>query len=328
MLADMQARLARSAYDALGIEAGEAAPTEIRAAFFELAKTYHPQKFARMSPEIQRLANEVFLALRAAHDQLARRAAPTRASQQLPTLKTSAPELVRSGGSRPNAAPVIARTATPVAGTQQPVIARTATPVAGAQPRTNQPQAPSPAIAPGTVRGVPPANAQPAARPSNAPPPASSSLGAGTQRGAAVPPASSQPIARPTPMPTNTRPTAQSAPLRKATPAAGVPTTGSGARPAVPPAQPAATQVEPELAGVYDLLQRGQWEAARTTLNALIALQPRPRYRALLAYSHGREAQLSRRIDEARVDLHNALEIDPELQVAKTALAELFTRRK
>ena len=300
----MQARLARSAYDALGIEAGDANPAEVRSAFFELAKTFHPQKFARMSPEIQRLANEVFLSLRAAHDQLARRAPPNRPSGAFNALKTPAPELIRpTVPSRPATSPNVVA-------------------------RPNLPPSPSPAITPGTVRGVPPAGGQTAPRP-NAPPAPTTSLGAGTQRGPAVPPTSTQPIQRPNTVPRAPTP---SMPIRKVTPPGGVPTTGP--RPAVAatpttakPATPA-TQVEPELAGVYDLLQRGQWEAARTTLNALIALQPRPRYRALLAYSHGREAQLSRRIDEARVDLHNALEIDPELQVAKTALAELFTRRK
>jgi Tfp pilus assembly protein PilF len=80
---------------------------------------------------------------------------------------------------------------------------------------------------------------------------------------------------------------------------------------------------------VLEQLQRGQWEAARQTLAALAARAPDvPRYRALLSYARGREAQLAHRLDEARVELQDALQIDPELQLAKTALAELFTRRK
>jgi Tfp pilus assembly protein PilF len=105
-----------------------------------------------------------------------------------------------------------------------------------------------------------------------------------------------------------------------------------------PPGAPAATLPGPrpppggadrELAGVLEQLQRGQWEAARQTLAALAARAPDvPRYRALLSYARGREAQLAHRLDEARVELQDALQIDPELQLAKTALAELFTRRK
>jgi hypothetical protein len=76
-------------------------------------------------------------------------------------------------------------------------------------------------------------------------------------------------------------------------------------------------------------MHRGQWEAARTALAALAAKAPDvPRYRALICYARGREAQLAQRVDEARVELQDALQLDPELQLAKTALAELFTRRK
>ena len=47
-----------------------------------------------------------------------------------------------------------------------------------------------------------------------------------------------------------------------------------------------------------------------------------------MAYARGREAQFDRRVDDARVELQDALELDPDLQPAKTALTELFTRRK
>jgi Tfp pilus assembly protein PilF len=76
-------------------------------------------------------------------------------------------------------------------------------------------------------------------------------------------------------------------------------------------------------------MQRGQWDAARAILAALAARAPDvPRFRALQSYARGREAQLAHRLDEARVELQDALQIDPDLQLAKTALAELFTRRK
>jgi len=80
---------------------------------------------------------------------------------------------------------------------------------------------------------------------------------------------------------------------------------------------------------VLDLLQRQQWDQARTVLHQLSARDPSSkRIRALEAYARGREAQLDRRLDDARVELQDALELDPDLQVAKTALTELFTRRR
>ena len=80
---------------------------------------------------------------------------------------------------------------------------------------------------------------------------------------------------------------------------------------------------------VLDLLQRQQWNQARTALHQLSARDPSSkRIRALEAYARGREAQLDRRLDDARVELQDALELDPDLQAAKTALTELFTRRR
>ena len=291
LLADMQARLARSAYDALGIQGGAAGPAEARAAFLQLTKTFHPQKFARMSSDIQRMATEVFLGLRAAHDQLARPKNTNRqGSGAYPALAkpTEASRSASSSTTLPRQASTPPARPTPVN-------------------LPNQPPPPSSAINPGTVRGVPPASG------------VSQQIPRVGQTAQARPPANA------------------SHPPRRVTPVGGVPIPPSGPRPVVgaKPATPATAGAkqagatnEPELVGVYDLLQRGEWEAARTTLNALIALQPRPRYRALLQYSLGREAQLARRLDEARVDLQAALEIDPELQLAKTALAELFTRRR
>ncbi len=214
LLAEMQTRLARSSYDALEIQAGSANPHEVRAAFFRLTKTFHPQKFARMTPDIQKLANEVFLSLRAAHDSLK-----------------------------------------------------------GANKKTgNMPVVPKPV------------EARPPARPSPMP-----------GRSSAQIPAQRPPI------------------TTRLTPAGGV---------------PVVQQAPVDLAAIEDLLQKQQWEPARKQLNALIAKDPKPRYKALLQYSFGREAQLARKVDEARDKLLDALEIDSELLIAQKALAELHTRRK
>lgn|GEM_PF-2870206 len=52
---------------ALGVPA-DAGSDAVRAAFMTLCKRYHPAKFARRSPTILRLANEAFLLVRRAHD--------------------------------------------------------------------------------------------------------------------------------------------------------------------------------------------------------------------------------------------------------------------
>jgi tetratricopeptide (TPR) repeat protein len=215
MLTAMHDRLARDPSSALGLVAN-ATVDEIRAAFLQLAKQYHPVRFGRMAVDIQRLSNEVFLALRVAHDTLAK--AARRSSGPMATTRGGAP-----GGS-------------------------------GAPPP------------PGGLK-------LPASRPSGP-----------------------QPVARPP------------NPVRR-----------TGGYPVVIP---------PDEAVVVDLLQRQQWDQARTVLHQLLARDPNAkRVRALMCYARGREAQLERRLDDARVELQEALGLDPDLQLAKTALTELFTRR-
>ncbi|HEU5057581.1 MAG TPA: DnaJ domain-containing protein [Kofleriaceae bacterium] len=62
------ARLSRAdAFAALGVAAGASA-AEIRARFLELVKRYHPTRYARRPREVVRMANEVFLKLKAAYE--------------------------------------------------------------------------------------------------------------------------------------------------------------------------------------------------------------------------------------------------------------------
>lgn len=78
-----------------------------------------------------------------------------------------------------------------------------------------------------------------------------------------------------------------------------------------------------------ELLQRQEWDSARAILQSLADRSPTvPRYRALVSYAVGRRAQIEGRHNDARIELDRALQIDPELQLAKSALGELFTRRK
>src|SRR5262245_18062707 len=70
VLIAMLERLAGDPHAALGIPL-TATASEIRTAFLELTKRYHPARFGYLSSELQRLSNEVFLSLRAAHDAIA-----------------------------------------------------------------------------------------------------------------------------------------------------------------------------------------------------------------------------------------------------------------
>lgn len=233
-LANMQDRLARGPVAALGI-AATATAEDARAAFLQLTKQFHPVRFGRMAGDVQKLANEVFLALRAAHDQVIK-------SQRRPAA---------AAGSQPLAAG---------ASKTQPV------PLRPLRPATGESGERAPVAAGSTVgRPAPP---RPGARMSSPSPP--------------------RPIA-------------------------------------AAPAAPAAASE----AAVIDLLQRQQWDQARSALHQLSAREPNSkRLRALVCYARGREAQLDRRVDDARVELQDALDLDPNLQLAKTALTELFTRRK
>ena len=65
----MQLRITQGPYVTLGVPEG--APLEqVRSAFLALTKQFHPARFGRMAIDIQRLSNEVFLGIKAAHDSL------------------------------------------------------------------------------------------------------------------------------------------------------------------------------------------------------------------------------------------------------------------
>jgi hypothetical protein len=262
-LADMQERLTRGPLVALGLTTS-CTPEDARAAFLQLTKHFHPVRFGRMAVDIQKQANEVFLALRAAHDGIVK-------SLRRPT------------------GPIPPMPGTPVAAPAMPGATAGAT-------------------APGG-----PANGRGQALPSRAARPPSHDTG----ERPTLPPGASPALAS-GPRPAVARPTAQPAPAPAFRPPGAV-------RP-IASAPPVTARDE---AVVLDLLQRQQWDQARTALHQLSARDPSSkRIRALEAYARGREAQLDRRLDDARVELQDALELDPDLQVAKTALTELFTRRR
>jgi hypothetical protein len=259
-LAAMQDRLARDPTAALGIGANATA-ADVRTAFLELTKLYHPVRFGRMALDIQKLSNEVFLALRAAHDALSKSlrrrsgpiSAPAAAGRSSALGSQAMPPAIPLGPTLP---PIPAKPRTPSSsdtGERPPVLPRTLTP-------TRSP----------TTRPL---------------------------------------VARPPGAPATAQPPAPTGPVRP-----------SGSQAIAGPRDEAAA---------LELLQRQQWEPARSILHLLLAREPASkRIRALMCYARGREAQLDRRLDDARVELQDALDLDPDLQLAKTALTELFTRRK
>jgi len=89
-----------------------------------------------------------------------------------------------------------------------------------------------------------------------------------------------------------------------------------------PGIEPGTEEADLEIA--MHLLRRKQWSEARRTLHALAARNPKEkRHRALLSYARGREAQDANRRDEARTEFVRALQLDPDLGPAKSALAQV-----
>lgn len=179
-LAAMAPRL-REAPHALLDVAADAPPAALRAAFLRLTKQYHPTKYARFSPDVVRLANEVFLTIKRAYDQLsapAKVAAGTGSVASRPAGSTAPPVRATTPPHRPSQplprAPTVPATSTPRAPTA-PVGAPPATP----RPRADTPVGGTPKVSfnPPTSPPAKPTQPPPVAtpptrsRPSSAPPP-------------------------------------------------------------------------------------------------------------------------------------------------------------
>lgn len=81
----------------VGKDAGSQA---VRDAFMVLCKRYHPAKFARQSPATLRLANEAFLGIRRAYDEVMRHLTAPRTSGKTPPRKDPAPPPSRAAFDR------------------------------------------------------------------------------------------------------------------------------------------------------------------------------------------------------------------------------------
>jgi tetratricopeptide (TPR) repeat protein len=72
------------------------------------------------------------------------------------------------------------------------------------------------------------------------------------------------------------------------------------------------------------LLSSKEWTAARIAFHALAAKVPQSKqYRSLLCYARGRETASTGRIDDAVLEFQRALQLDPDLEIARQALREL-----
>jgi hypothetical protein len=123
--------------------------------------------------------------------------------------------------------------------------------------------------------------------------------------------------------------------VRLGSPAAPRPTTPSvaslnppiiryGARTPDAPQRDQVLDERSELQRGLDLLSSKEWTAARLAFHALAAKVPQSKqYRSLLCYARGRETASTGRIDDAALEFQRALQLDPELEIAKQALREL-----
>lgn len=299
----MLARISHGPHVALGVREG-ASQDEVRAAFLGLTKQFHPARFARMSSDLHRLSNEVFIGIKTAHDALMKQLGGARTGQS-----GGMPVIAADGtGRTPIVRPVARGTERP----SQPVIARVPTPT-GMPPRSTTQQIPRvqtepvrtptqqlPRVQPDPVRALSRPQPEPAR--------------GGTQpfRGVAAP--------RP-PTPPGTRPATP--PARPATPPSSTETGRHAGVPKEPPFDERAVLRESLM-----LLNEQNWAGARQVLHTLAARVPASKnYRALLGYARGREAQVAGRFDDAALEYQRALELDPGLALAKAALAEVQRRR-
>jgi hypothetical protein len=313
VLAEMQMRISQGPYSALSISE-DASAEQVRAAFLQLTKQFHPARFGRMSAEVHRLANEVFLGIKGAHDQLTKLLGSSGrvTSARVGTAPSAATGgTVRGTGLVPKAQPVNALTR----GSDRPVPHRQSSP--GMTP-------------PGAPRGgsslTTPAGGirMPSPLQSTQPMPRTTpSAGVPVQR---FP--SSEPEKKPTPpsgIPGQPRPTSPQGIPRPATPQNPSTVRYAGAAQSSSQLPKAgASSEDPELRHAMDLLSSKDWNAARLAFHALAAKVPQSRqYRALLCYARGRETQATGRPDDAMMEFQRALQLDPDLQLAKDAIREL-----
>jgi hypothetical protein len=289
----------------------EATDAEVRAAFGDLTKRYHPDRFARYeSAELRQVAAEIFILIRDAYRKLGDAAAR---SQLLQALGKSAP---------PRAIPAPPRPSQPVPPprpTQRvPVIspAQTASiaPTADARRGTSK----RPAGEPAQATPLPPVPLPPA-------PPASNAPGSGPPRRAASDPGSSPPpnapLSRRAATDPGPPPPSSSGPRRAATDP-GSPSTPVHRRSA---SQPPPVGSEPiDVSALEELIDQGKLDDALAAYRAMVKKHPHDRnVRAGVELCEGLRASAARDRLEAAQRFEAALEIDPSNERAARELADM-----
>ena len=315
VLTEMQMRISHGPYVALGIPESSR-PEQVRGAFLSLTKQFHPARFGRMSADVHKLANEVFLGIKSAHDQLVKQLGSSGRIPGGPTTGALPVTEIRSGTVRGTG--LLPRTGS------QPVLAR------GTDRPGSRPSTPSLSPSSGTPRPITPVGSRsmPSAN-------ASQQITRPTPR-LGTPPGDTR--RRPTPIagtPQLTRPTSPRGIARPGSPPArpSPPTSDplnpptirySGVQPTQPLARNRPFDEEADLKDALDRLSSKDWTAARQALHALASKVPQSkRYRALLCYARGRETQMTGRIDDAVLEFQRALQLDSDLEIARHALREL-----
>ncbi len=336
VLAEMQMRISQGPHAALSV-AESASAEAVRAAFLDLTKQFHPARFGRMSADVHRLANEVFLGIKAAHDQLIKILG---SSGRVPMRSSTGPVATSSGGTVRGIGLVPrAQSSQPIARGTDRATTRPSSPSLNT-PSSGVPRATSPMTTPAAgSRAVTPVQAtQPLPRSptpavgipiqrAGTPPPESSERrltppsGIPAQRPLSSPPA---PVRPTSPLPAQTRPAMP--PNRSE--AINPPTIRySGVQPAASSSQSiprqSASGEEQELRHAMNLLSSKDYAAARIAFHALAAKVPQNRrYRALVCYARGRETMATGRRDDAVLEFQRALQLDPELEIANEAIRE------
>jgi len=276
----------------------EASDGDVRAAFGDLTKRYHPDLFARYeSTELRQLAAEIFILIRDAYRKLGDDASR---AQSLAALGRPAPRPI----------PVRAPTPPPV-------------PVKPPRPPTPHVQvAPPPTTAPPAARIKPETpkaitDATPTMIPGEAPPTPT----------VAVPPSRSQPVAT-VPMPSSQTPAKAMARLipdsRSNTPSHGVQRVAAPTAtrpPTVPPPKPVP---DSDSNPIDDLLDEGKFDEAILAYKLAAKKNPSDRSaRAGVEVAEGVRAMAQRDRLEAAQRFEAALEIDPSNERAARELADM-----
>jgi hypothetical protein len=325
VLAEMQMRISQGPYSALSV-AESASAEEVRQAFLQLTKQFHPARFGRHAVDVHRLANEVFLGIKSAHDQLIKhlgssgRPQPARHSGAIP-VDNSATQggTVRGTGllSRTSTGPIARGTDRPSSRPGTPVTARPQTPLT--TPSSGTPRAPSQVQATQPLPRQTPAVGVPIQRPS--------SPVIETPERRLTPPSGIPVQPRPTsPLPTTQMRPGTPSPNRTPAPDLITPPTVrySGAATTQQMPRTGAVDENAALQNAMNLLSSKDWGAARSAFHALAAKVPQSRrYRALLCYARGRETQAIGRADDALLEFQRALQLDPDLELAKDAIREV-----